>query len=152
MIEENTPNINCLECGAENNAFSSNCWLCYTIIIKAAESVEPDEEVQVEPPAFARKLNQDVSRFAFFMLSLGLAVVGVGIGLLNPGMLIPFVLFVCAPMIAIGVAVRRGMTSTNFTAATVSSVFTYLFLALLLAIAALIGLFVLCLSISAFSR
>ena len=117
--------------------------MCHTSFSQGDDWVEA---VAVKPPGFAANTDRVVLRTTLFILLVGIAVVGLGACTTLAGSEVLILLMIIATLLAIGGSVSWGMKSSNPTTATVSAAFAYLFIAIILVLAVIIGLFALCLS------
>ncbi|MGY8768917.1 MAG: hypothetical protein ACKVH8_10895 [Pirellulales bacterium] len=100
-IYQQGPKVLCVECGAENNAVATFCWICqYSFDSQEEGFVEAKLVIPASPPEF-QKGNKILGCITFGVMFVMVAIVGFGVGGHHPGLLIPYFLYVCPVMLAI---------------------------------------------------
>lgn len=112
MTRSDLPHINCPECGAENNTFANVCWICRRPLYEGDELVEAEEVSSVDRPRQDR-VGRIFGIWAFIFLAFGAVVVGMGVYVDEPGLMLPYLIVVAPLCIGIGVLVLKGNQSEN---------------------------------------
>lgn len=112
MTRSDLPHINCPECGAENNTFANVCWICRRPLYEGDELVEAE---MVSPSGAPRqdRMGRIIGVWAFLFLAMGAFLVGVGVYIDEPGLMLPYLIVVTPLCIGIGVLFFKGNQSDN---------------------------------------
>lgn len=112
MTRSDLPHITCPECGAENNTFANVCWICRRSLYEGDELVESELVSQVGASRQDR-MGRIFGIWAFIFLALGAVVVGLGVYVDEPGVLLPYLIVVTPLSIGVGVLILKGNQSEN---------------------------------------
>ncbi|MFN3151757.1 hypothetical protein [Bremerella sp.] len=147
MTRSDLPHINCPECGAENNSFANVCWICRRPLYEGDELVEAEMVSPIGSPRQDR-VGRIFGIWAFIFLGLGVMIVGLGIYVDEPGILLPYLILVTPLSIGIGVLILKGNQSENPWLRGIAMSFSALIVSagamVLLGIAAIIALVAFC--------
>lgn len=147
MTRSDLPHINCPECGAENNSFANVCWICRRPLYEGDELVEAEMVSPIGSPRQDR-VGRIFGIWAFIFLGLGAMIVGLGIYVDEPGILLPYLILVTPLSIGIGVLILKGNQSENPWLRGIAMSFSALIVSagamVLLGIAAIIALVAFC--------
>lgn len=147
MTRSDLPHINCPECGAENNSFANVCWICRRPLYEGDELVEAEMVAPIGSPRQDR-VGRIFGIWAFIFLGLGAMIVGLGIYVDEPGILLPYLILVTPLSIGIGVLILKGNQSENPWLRGIAMSFSALIVSagamVLLGIAAIIALVAFC--------
>ncbi|MCC9604669.1 hypothetical protein LOC68_26875 [Blastopirellula sp. JC732] len=102
--------IQCPECGAENQAFAANCWICQRPL---AEEEMIEAKLAPAPPKY---VDTTSSIFAYLLLvlsSLAIILMGVGVYYVNPVWALYYVLLFGVPLMAAGVGIFYALLSND---------------------------------------
>ncbi|GAA4422309.1 hypothetical protein [Bremerella cremea] len=145
-MRSDLPHVTCPECGAENNSFANNCWICRHPLHQNDELIE--RELLAPPPMPATR-RPWVPNLALALLIVATCLVALGVSSDSAGALITFAIFVLPIAVACGVVIYQGSQSENKAFRTISEIFSTLIVTvgamILLGIAGIIALFAFCL-------
>lgn len=147
MTRSDLPHIKCPECGAENNTFANVCWICRRPLYDGDELVEA-ELITTNGPPHQDRMGRIIGIWAFIFLALGAMIVGLGIYVDEPGILLPYLIVVAPLCIGVGVLMLKGNQSESPWLRAVTICFSTIIVSVgamvLLGIALLIALVVFC--------
>ncbi|EAQ81429.1 hypothetical protein DSM3645_23596 [Blastopirellula marina DSM 3645] len=141
------PQIRCPECGADNNAFAAKCWICQRPLVEEAELVSV---IRDEPPSFVPGVNTKVANALTFWTLAAMVIVGCGVSLIHPVLVIFYIILVCVPCLAVGLSLRGILKARDKPTATSGLTGLLIFVSVggLLAISVGILFFMLCVSMA----
>jgi len=149
MSNTQTTTLPCPKCGAENNPFASECWICQ-------QPIGPDEPVwgeliEAEAIEPQRRIAETLGLIAFCLVIVTLAVVGLGLATIGVGISAVYVLGITPALLGLSFAAWRGSGSQIPVVSTLSVIASSLILAILvpilLLVALVVALAILCISI-----
>lgn len=153
MVRSDLPTVVCPECGADNNSFANACWICRHPLYAGQEDlVEAELAPQLGPPR-----QSGTARFmaiwAFVLLSMAVALIGLGIMVDEPQTLIPYCLISVPLVVVVAALMFKGNQSQNGALQTLSIVVSTIIVTIgtmvLLLIASVIALFAFCMMLFA---
>lgn len=101
----------CPECGADNLAFATSCWMCYrdirneTPIIEAVAVDSSPKAAVAQRPSYAP--GEWFFRIATFLVLVLLVLVGIGLATEEVGLVIVYALLVTPPLLGALFRIRR---------------------------------------------
>ncbi|MBA2114937.1 hypothetical protein [Bremerella alba] len=147
MTRSDLPHVLCPECGAENNSFANACWICRRPLYEGDEMVDAELVMPVATPRQGY-LGSLFGIWAFIFLALGAVIVGLGIYVDEPGILLPYLIVVMPLSIGVGVLLLKGNQSENPWLRGIAMSFSALIISIgalvMLGIALIISLIVFC--------
>jgi len=87
-----TGSILCVDCGTTNDAGAKSCWLCGQALTEDAVAISPYPALAVSRPA-----QFDA---ASLVLIVTVFAVGIGVGAIEPGLLIPYIILAVPALVA----------------------------------------------------
>ncbi|MCC9604671.1 hypothetical protein LOC68_26865 [Blastopirellula sp. JC732] len=114
-MSRSLPHVRCPECGADNNAFAANCWICQRPLVDEAELVKA---LPVEAPAFVAGVNTKVGNVLLLFTLIALILVGIGVSTVEPVALIFYAILVVAPCLGVGITLRQILVAKDKPTAT----------------------------------
>lgn len=149
MSQIKTSTLPCPACGAENNPFASECWICH-------QAMGPDEPVwgeliEAEAIAPQRRTAETLGLIAFCLVIVTLTVVGIGLTTIGVGVSAVYVLGITPALLGLSFAAWRGAGSQSSVVSTLSVIASSLVLAILvpilLLVAVVVALAIFCISL-----
>ncbi|MCC6510376.1 MAG: hypothetical protein IT423_14830 [Pirellulaceae bacterium] len=146
------PALVCQKCGATNPPHATTCWLCNGTDDNPYSAPPSQEPNLLQTPVLSPTQSRvEIVFMLLLAVTIGFAgLVGIGIAVQDPGMLVPFLIIVGPAFIATGsralVSVAKGerpKASALFVTLLWSGMFTALTIALLV-VSAVIALFLMC--------
>ncbi|TWT31487.1 hypothetical protein [Blastopirellula retiformator] len=114
-MSRSLPQVRCPECGADNNAFAANCWICQRALVDEVELVAA---VPVEAPKFVAGANTKVGNVLLLLTLAALVLVGVGVATIHPVALIFYAILVVVPCLGVGITLRQVLAAKDKPTAT----------------------------------
>ncbi len=148
------PSLYCSRCGATNPPYAAQCWLCTNKASNTSPVVLVPITDNANDPVYQRsqRRTQQVCAVLLAGCILLTVLIGIGFGMQDPGMLIPYAIVVGPAYLATGVRALHGYAVDGKPTATkllttffLSGVFTIGFL-MVLAVASFLAFFVWCIS------
>lgn len=152
------PALICQKCGATNPAHATSCWLCKgagTNPYAAAPSIQPtstaSRSIVQTPPAQSRA--EDVFLVLLLLVLVLAILIAVGLAIQDRGMLVPYLVVVAPALVATGgralysVAKGERPKPSALILVFLWSTMATIGLAVLLAVASVIALFLMCISL-----
>lgn len=106
--------MTCPACGARNNRFAKECWICHSSLDHPLdEQMQCNESATCRKPEFAEGLGAIFGNLLLGLLLLALVLVGIGVFRINSTWFVYYVVFITLPLLAAAVGLRHALHSKN---------------------------------------